>query len=109
MWLKLLDPARALSERRYSVEGRLVIETHDGDQSTTYELEGGPAGAKCQVSHKSPDLSMRLADLSSAYLGEAQFVTMKLAGRARELEPGKARLGDMMFGCTPRPWSPYFF
>jgi predicted acetyltransferase len=109
LWLKLLDPARALSERRYTVDGRLVVETHDGDRTATYEFEGGPEGGRCTSSRKSPDLSMTLGDLSSAYLGESQFVTLSRAGRLHESKAGTARRADLMFRTFPRPWSPYNF
>ena len=109
MWCKLLDPVPALGGRRYAVEDSLVVETWDGDSTTTYEIEGSREGAKCQVSHKTPDLSMKLADLSSAFLGESHFFGMVAAGRVEERTTGAARRADLMFGWNPRPWSPYFF
>jgi predicted acetyltransferase len=111
-WLRLVDVAAALEARRYSHEGRVVIEVDDALapwNDGTYELEGGPEGATCRPSGAEPDLSMRVEDLAAAYLGAVSFRTLAKAGRVVERGPGALTTADAMFSTTEAPWCPWIF
>lgn len=111
LWVRLVDVAPALEGRRYASEGRVVFEVRDTFcpwNEGRYELEGGPAGARCQRSNETADLVLTAADLGAAYLGGASLRTLARAGRvegdARALERA-----DAMFAWHPRPWCPEVF
>ena len=111
-WLRLIDVQRALEARRYSHEGRMVLEVQDGFaqwNDGTYELEGGPDGATCKAVGASPDLSMRVDDLASAYLGAVSFRSLSEAGRVVEMNPGALKAADEMFSSAVAPWCPWIF
>jgi len=106
IWLRILDVPEALAARRYSVDGRLVIEVVDdfgGFASGRYLLDGGPGGASCSTTTRSPDLTMSAGDLASIYLGEARLATLAWTGRV-EGDAAAARLGQLMFSWHLDPW-----
>jgi predicted acetyltransferase len=108
LWVRLVDVARALEARRYSVEGRLIVEVRDGHcpwNEGRVELEGGPEGARCRPTDAEPDLVVDVADLGATYLGGVSFETLARAGRVLEEEPGVLRRADAMFGWRPGPWT----
>lgn len=111
-WLRLVDVAAALEARRYSHEGRVVLEVDDELapwNDATYALEGGPDGATCRPTGVEPDLSMRVEDLAAAYLGAVSFRTLAAAGRVVERRPGKLTTADAMFSSAVAPWCPWIF
>lgn len=111
-WVRLVDVPAALEGRRYSHEGRIVIEVDDGFapwNDATYELDGGPHGATCRPSGAEPDLSMRVEDLGAAYLGAVSFRTLARAGRAIERSSGALTTADAMFSSSVAPWCPWIF
>lgn len=111
-WLRLVDVARALEARRYSHEGRLILEVRDELASWndgTYELEVGPDGATCQPTGAAPDLSMRVSDLAAAYLGAVSFRALAAAGRVIERNPSALRSADALFSSAVAPWCPWIF
>ncbi len=111
-WVRLVDVAAALEARRYSHEGRAVLELDDEFapwNDGTYELDGGPEGATCRPSSAEPDVSMRVEDLAAAYLGAVSFRALASAGRIVERKPGALRTADAMFSSTVAPWCPWIF
>jgi predicted acetyltransferase len=111
-WLRLVDVARALEARRYSHEGRIVLEIRDEFaqwNDGTYELDGGPDGARCQAAGAAPDLSMRVEDLAAVYLGAVSFRALAAAGRVIERNPGALKTADAMFSSPVAPWCPWIF
>lgn len=111
-WIRLVDVATALESRRYSHEGRVVLELDDEFapwNDGTYELEGGPEGATCRPSSAEPDLSMRVEDLAAAYLGAVSFRALAAASRAIERRPGALKTADAMFSSAVAPWCPWIF
>ena len=111
-WLRLVDVAAALEARRYSHEGRVVLEIRDDTAAWndgTYELDAGPEGATCQPTGAAPDLSMRIEDLGSTYLGAVSFRALAAAGRITERNPGALRSADAMFSSAVAPWCPWIF
>jgi predicted acetyltransferase len=111
-WLRLVDVPPALEARRYSQEGRLVLEVRDETaqwNDGSYELDGGPDGATCRAVGASPDLSMRVDDLAAAYLGGVSFRALSDAGRVNEMKAGALKTADEMFSSPVAPWCPWIF
>jgi predicted acetyltransferase len=107
LWIRLVDVVAALSARRYSLEGKLVLEVEDPfcpENSGRYVLEGGPGGATCKRTRTKPDLSLQITDLGAAYLGGVAFSTLAGAGRVLENGKGSLRRADLMFSSDPQPW-----
>ena len=111
-WIRLVDVAAALEARRYSHEGRIVIEIDDEFapwNDGTYELEGSPHGATCRPTGAEPDLSMRVEDLAATYLGAVSFRSLARAGRVTERGPDTLTTADAMFSSAVAPWCPWIF
>ena len=112
MYLRLVEVAKALSARDYSIEGRLVLEVRDSFCSWNegrFELEAGPEGAECSPSSASPDVVLSASDLASVYLGTVPFTTLARAGRIEERTANALRRADAMFATERAPWCPYMF
>ena len=111
-WIRLVDVPAALEARRYSHEGRIVLELDDEFgpwNDGTYELDGGPDGATCRPTGAEPDLSLQVEDLGAAYLGAISFRSLAAAGRVTEQTPGALRTADAMFSSSVAPWCPWIF
>ena len=110
MWLRIVDVRGALERRRYSVDGKLVIQVEDKFcpwNEGIYDLEGSDAGAFCRATNSSPDLTVSASDLASAYLGAVGFRTLFQAGRVSEHTDGAITIADSMFRTMLAPWAPY--
>ena len=108
-WLRLVDAQVALSNRCYTQSGSLVIELHDAFcpwNEGCYELVGGPDGAECRRSCKSPDLVLTASELAATYLGGVKFSTLARAGRIEERKHGALGCADAMFSYHFKPWCP---
>ena len=71
-WLRLIDVPNALSSRTYAMEDEIVFEVRDQFcpwNEGVYHLVGGPSGATCRPTNKSPDLALSVDDLAVPYLG----------------------------------------
>ena len=111
LWARLLDIPAALTGRRYAVEGRLVFEVVDQflpEVGGIFELEGGPEGAECRPSSKTPELTLDTGGLSSRYLGDGSFRLLHQAGLVTGALDA-VRRADQMFGWYQRPWCPHYF
>lgn len=108
-WLRLMNVPKALSSRCYSQSGSLVIELHDTFcpwNEGCYELAGGPDGAECRRSSKSPELVMTASDLAATYLGGVTFSTLARAGCIDACVPEALGRADAMFSYHLKPWCP---
>jgi predicted acetyltransferase len=112
LWVRVVDVADALRRRRYSAQGRVVLEVHDRFcpwNDGAYELEGGPDGASCEPTDAAADLVCSTNDLGAAYLGGSSFRQLQRAGFVEERTAGALARADAMFAWDPAPWSPYVF
>lgn len=112
LWLRLANIPRALEARRYSHEGRLVLQVRDDFcpwNEGTYVLDGGPQGATCAPTDDGPDLALAAADLAAVYMGGARPSTLARAGRVEERTAGALARSDAMFASEPMPWCPEDF
>jgi predicted acetyltransferase len=112
LWVRLLDVAHALSARRYSADGRLVLGVHDGfrpETSGRYDLrvEAGTGGSA--RTDDEPDLEMEVGALGAAYLGGSSFRQLARAHQVRERTRGALARADAMFAWDPAPWFGFVF
>jgi len=101
LWVRILDVCAALEARAYDTSGRLVIEVvddfrPDGRASGTFRLEVSPDGASCERADRaSPDITIGVEALGSAWLGAAPVTTLARAGRARGDDDALALAADL--------------
>lgn len=112
LWLRIVDVPAALQLRQYLANDRLTLKVQDdfcGWNAGAYELDGSLEGATCRPTDASPDLTITVAGLSSAYLGAASLTTLAHAGLAEEHTPNALLRADRMFAVHLKPWTPYNF
>jgi predicted acetyltransferase len=111
LWVRVLDPAAALSARRYATAGRVVIGLEDpgGHAGGRFDLDGGPGGASCARTSADADLVTGVAALGSAYLGGVSWRTLAAAGLVSERRPGALATADAMFATWPAPYNATWF
>ena len=112
LWLRIVDAAAALTQRRYATDGRLVIDLADefcpwnaGRWSVT--VAGGAAEVK--PTHDAADLGMDVTDLAAAYLGAFSLTQLADARRVQELTSGSLAAADPLFRTSRPPWCPKVF
>jgi predicted acetyltransferase len=112
LWLRVVDVASALAQRRYAVDGRLVFELAD-EQCEWNEgrwaliVEAGMPVV--EPTTEAPDLAADATDLAAAYLGGFSFTQLADAARVRELQPGALARADALFRTARPPWCPKVF
>lgn len=106
LWLRLLDPAAALAARRYPLAGGLVLELHDalGLAAGRLALDAGPDGTTCAPTTRSPDLTLDVRVLSSAYLGGHALRVLADAGLVDEHRSGAVDTADALLRSPVAPW-----
>lgn len=101
LWVRILDPIKALTGRTYSAPGEVVINLVDDFCPWTeanYELRVDPDGtASCEVTERTPDVTLPIASLGAIYMGAHYLADLQRAGRAYEHRPGAIAAVDTMF------------
>ena len=105
LWVRILDVPVALSARRYSADGSIVIEVFDPmeDESSRYRLEVVGGVGSCRLVCDEPDLILDMEDLGASFLGRSRFRRLGMVGRLRGA-PSAWALADAMFDWHPQPW-----
>lgn len=106
LWVRLVDVPAALAGRRYLSEGSLVITVVDQFcpwNAGSYLIEGGPGGATCSPTTRTPDITLNANDLGAVFLGGVRFNTLAHANRI-EGSAQSIRLADRMFQWDCLPW-----
>ena len=88
VWVRPLELPALLAARSYGVEVDTVLEVHDrmfGDGR--YLLRGGPDGANCERTERTPDITLTVNALGSAYLGGVRLAALARAGFAAAEDP----------------------
>jgi predicted acetyltransferase len=111
LWVRLFDIPRALEARSYERSGRVILEIRDAEAAspTRIRLDAEPAGARCQVTTESPDLTLDLSALGAAYLGGTRLRDAVRATGVDEHRPGALADADALFRTADEPWCSTFF
>ena len=112
LWLRLVDVATALAQRKYSGEGRLVIEVKDDVcpwNAARFELQASPEESVCRTTDAEPDMAIPVAALASTYLGTITFTALANAGLVEEKKAGSLERANRMFAVQQMPWTPCGF
>jgi predicted acetyltransferase len=117
LWVRFVDPRRALQARRWAREGRLVLEViddfcpwvagrylieagRDGSAEVAGPLSGDAAGGNGAAPVRA-DLTLDSSSLAAAYFGGVSVATLVRAGRVVENVEGAAVHADEMLACRP--------
>lgn len=105
LWVRVLDVEAALSARRYSADGALVLEIFDPveGRARRYRLEVTEGTGVCKATSDAPDLRLDMEDLGACFLGRSRFRRLGALARA-EGAPEVCALADAMFDWHPQPW-----
>ena len=111
MWVRLFDVPRALAARAYEREGSAVLEIVDPEHASPIRvaLDATPDGATCVATDRSPDLTLSVAALGSAYLGGSRLVDAVIATGVDEHRPGALAAVDGLLRTADEPWCSTFF
>lgn len=112
LWLRIVDVPALLAARRYPRADELVLDVRDDFlewNDRRFLLAGGPEGAHCRPTGRSPDLALPVADLGACFLGANRFTTLAAAGGVEEMTPGALARADAMFASPVLPWCPVAF
>jgi predicted acetyltransferase len=112
LYVRVVDLPRALEARRYSSDGRVVMDVEDRFcpwNEGRYELAVRDGAAMCAPSEDDPDVSCTASDLGAVYLGGSTWRQLHRAGRVTELTDGALARADALFAWDPAPWCSFFF
>jgi predicted acetyltransferase len=107
IFVRLVDVPAALEARTYG-EGSVTLEVTDRFcpwNAGRWTLDG----ASVRRARRSPDLSLDVRTLGSAYLGGFSFGELVRAGQVEEHRKGAAARADALFRTDRAPWCPGFF
>jgi predicted acetyltransferase len=112
IWTRLLDPAAALSARRYEAAGEVVLELLDeaGYAGGRYRLtaEADTAGA-CERTAVPAEVTVTVEALSQVWLGAGGLSAAAVAGRAVEHTDGALDRLDRLLRTAWAPWASTWF
>jgi predicted acetyltransferase len=112
LWVRLVDVGAALSGRRYATDVDMAFEVTDDFcpwNEGRWLLEGGPDGATCARTSRSPDLSLDTADLAATFLGGVGLGPLVRSGRVVEGASAVTARAHAALAWDPRPWAVTFF
>ena len=111
-WSRLLDPAAALSARRYESEGTVTFAVVDpqGWAAGTFRLEADADGAgACTAVDAEPELTLPVDVLSALWLGGGDLHAAALAGGVAEHRSGAVGRLARLLRTMRAPWTPTWF
>jgi predicted acetyltransferase len=106
VWVRVLDVPSALTARRYTTAGSVVLEVVDplGYAAGRFALEGGPDGATCVATDAPPDLVVPVGALGAAYVGGTSWSRLAAAGWVDEAHDDAVATASAMFTSARAPW-----
>jgi predicted acetyltransferase len=112
IWLRVVDVAAALSGRRYSTAGSLILRVEDAHcpwNEGCWQLTVGQDGvARCQRSESDPEIELDAYALGMIYLGGHRFAALARSGLVTG-EPEAIRRADALFSWDIMPTCADFF
>jgi predicted acetyltransferase len=115
LWVRLIDLAAAMVQRRYACAVDIVLDVVDPslpDNAGRWRLtSGGPddGSPRCERSTAPADLLVAAQALGAGYLGGASFGQLAAAGYVSELTPGALKRLAAATSWDPRPWCSMMF
>ncbi|MDQ4095066.1 MAG: GNAT family N-acetyltransferase [Actinomycetota bacterium] len=112
LWLRVVDVSKALEERSYATEGKIVFELDDAFcpwNHGVWELEATTNNGAVRKSDAGADIALTAEDLGAVYLGGNSFAQLHRAGRIEERSDGAVRAADDLFRTAKAPWCPEIF
>jgi predicted acetyltransferase len=112
LWARLLDPAVALSARRYESPGRSVLDVTDPLGHATGRLEldvDGSGRGTATPTRSAPEVTVPVDVLSAAWLGGGDLRAAAIAGRLTEHAPGAVDRLARLLRTTRAPWTGTWF
>ncbi|MEV1175194.1 GNAT family N-acetyltransferase [Nonomuraea sp. NPDC049784] len=108
LWVRVVEVDKALASRAYSAAVDVVIEVEDDVcpwNAGRWRLTADPTGAECKPVEDEPDVTLPVAALGSAYLGDGLLMESLEAGVLREHSPGSVRALATAMSWSPKPWA----
>jgi predicted acetyltransferase len=106
-WLRLFDLPRAMEARTYQHEASMVLEIVDPEAPggrLRVRLDAGSGGARCRKTTASPDLTLPITAIASAYLGGVPLGAAVAAGGADEHRGGALAGAEVLLRTRDEPW-----
>ncbi|NUR91982.1 MAG: GNAT family N-acetyltransferase [Nonomuraea sp.] len=106
LWVRLVEVDKALTARAYAAPVDVVVEVEDDVcpwNAGRWRLTADASGAECKQVDDEPDMTVPVAALGSAYLGEGLLGTQLDAGLLREHAPGTVRTLAAAMAWSPKP------
>jgi len=91
LWLRIVDVAAALTQRRYACAVDVVLEVSDDilpANNRRFRLTGDQTTASCVETDAAPDLSLSVAELSGVYLAGRRLTEYAAVGKVYEHREG---------------------
>ncbi|AQZ69731.1 Enhanced intracellular survival protein [[Actinomadura] parvosata subsp. kistnae] len=108
LWVRLVEVDRALAERAYAAPVDVVIEVEDDVcpwNARRWRLTADLTGAECKPVDEEPDITLPVAALGSAYLGDGMLGEQFEAGLLREHSAGAVHRLATALSWSPKPWA----
>jgi predicted acetyltransferase len=113
LWVRILDVAQALRERRYAGPADVVIEVTDDllpANAGRWRLQVAADGkCGCEATTAPADVILPVSALGAAYLGGTRLGSLAAAGQAAEIRPGALAALSAALSWDPAPWCPMVF
>ena len=107
MWARLTDVQKALAARTYAEDVDVVLGVEDDFlpwNAGSWHLTGGPDGATCEKTDRTPDLVLGVRELATVYLGRPSLALLAAAGLVEERTEGALAPASKAFLSTRVPW-----
>ncbi|MGW3350356.1 GNAT family N-acetyltransferase [Nonomuraea rubra] len=108
LWVRVVQIDQALTGRAYSAPVDVVIEVEDDVcpwNARRWRLTADLTGAECKPVDEEPDVTLPVAALGSAYLGDGTLGEQLGAGLLREHSSGAVRRLATAMSWSPKPWA----
>jgi predicted acetyltransferase len=107
-WLRIVDVEKALTARRYTRDGAVIIAVDD-PLLPGNSISVNIAGDGAEVTEQRPQLCVGVEGLASVLLGGATWRSLAVAGVARADDPAVFDVADRLFGVHDAPYAGFYF